>query len=355
MKFRDLVGLLCLIIVLIVLWQFRQILLLILTAMVLAIAMNNFVRIIIRKFKMRRGWAVSIALSQVTLAIAVLLLLVIPLVVNQSQQIIQIIPIGFQNLSSWINNFLDNPPPWIPESALNLPPFSELMQQISALIRNVFGSFYNFFSSSLTVLLELLLIIVLSLMFLADPLAYRRLILSLFPPSYQKRADEIFSKCETGLLNWLGGVVLQSLFVAILSFLGLSLLRVDYAFTHAFVAGLFNFVPNVGPLLSTVFPLSVALLDSWDKSLAVIVLYVIIQNVESYWFGPAIVKQKVSLLPAATLISQIFFAMFLGPLGLLLAIPLAVIAKTWIEEAWLKDVLGYRDTSRAERSSLQSQ
>ena len=50
-------------------------------------------------------------------------------------------------------------------------------------------------------------------------------------------------------------------------------------------------------------------------------------------------KKQVDLLPAATLIAQIFFATSLGFLGLILALPLAVIVKTWAEEALIKDVL----------------
>jgi predicted PurR-regulated permease PerM len=85
----------------------------------------------------------------------------------------------------------------------------------------------------------------------------------------------------------------------------------------------------------------VALLQSPSKALAVLVLYIVIQNVESYWFTPMAMQKQVSLLPAATLIAQIFFTTFLGPLGLILALPLAVVCKTWIEEAWIKDVLDH--------------
>ena len=89
----------------------------------------------------------------------------------------------------------------------------------------------------------------------------------------------------------------------------------------------------------------VALLESPGKALAVIVLYVFIQNLESYWFSPMMMQKQVSLLPAVTLIAQIFFATFLGPLGLILALPLAVVSKVWIEEAWIIDVLERRHPS----------
>jgi predicted PurR-regulated permease PerM len=105
------------------------------------------------------------------------------------------------------------------------------------------------------------------------------------------------------------------------------------------LAGVFNFIPNIGPALSAIFPIIVALSQSFGSAIAVLVLYVLIQNLESYWFSPMMMQQKVSLLPAATLTGQIFFATFLGPVGLILALPLTVVCKTWIEEAWIIDVL----------------
>lgn len=341
-RFSHLVGFLCLIIALIILWQFRQILLLVYTSVILAIALNVLVKRLNETLNISRNKAMIIILILGLIIIIGFLLLFFPLITRQSQQVIELMPVGLANLSRWLNNLKNNPPYFIPESVLEritLPNFSDLQRQISSLLLNIFGSFYSLFSSSLTILLQLLLVIVLTLMLVAEPQSYRSFVLRLFPTSYRRRAEEIFSLCEIALVQVLGAILLKSLFVALLSFFGLLLLRVDYAFTHAVMAGLFNFIPNIGPLLSTVFPLSVALLNSGSQSIAVIVLYVIIQNIETYWFGPIILKKQVSLLPAATLIAQIFFATFFGPLGLLLAIPLAVIAQTWIKEAWLKDII----------------
>lgn len=67
--------------------------------------------------------------------------------------------------------------------------------------------------------------------------------------------------------------------------------------------------------------------------------FLIVQNIESYWLTPTILAKQVALLPAATLTAQIFFASFFGALGLLMAIPLAVITKTWLKEVLLKDIL----------------
>lgn len=80
-------------------------------------------------------------------------------------------------------------------------------------------------------------------------------------------------------------------------------------------------------------------MDAPWKAIAVLVLYLVIQNIESYWLTPTVMANQVDLLPALTLLSQLFFVTFFGALGLVMALPLAVVAKVWIEEAVCKDIL----------------
>ena len=340
MKFNDWLGLISLIISLIILWQFRQILLLVFTAVVIATALNSLVRSLIRKFHLSRGKSILITLVVVLLVSTLLVIFIIPPFIDQLQELIKLIPIGFDKLILWVNSFIENPPTWFPDFDLEtLPNLTEIYQQFSSLAPHIFSNFFTFFSNTTGVMLQLLLVLVLVLMFLAEPLAYRNLLLQLLPSSYRGRAKEIINKNETILLAWLKGVSINSLFVALLCGLGLLLLQIPFVFAHAILAGVFNFVPNIGPVLSAVFPIAVALLNSPGKAIAVLLLYIIVQNLESYWFSPLVMKKQVNLLPAATLVAQIFFATFLGFLGLILALPLAVVVKTWIEEALVIDIL----------------
>ncbi len=340
MKLIDWINLAALGVTLVIIWQFRQIVLLIFAAVVITIALNSLVRFLSRVYNWPRQRSVLVTAALVLLAAVIFLGLVLPLFISQFQELLLLTPKGFDQLGGWFDAFQASPPDWFPDQDLRLlPALPDLLRQATAIGSTVFGNFLTFFSSSVAIVLQVLLLLVLTLMMLANPSAYRQLLLRMFPSSYRRRAAEILTKCEKTLMFWLGGVALSSLFVATLSFTGLVLLRVPYAFAHAVLAGLFNFIPNLGPALSAVFPVFVALLQSPGTALATIVLYVLIQNVESYWFSPMVMQKQVSLLPAATLISQIFFATFLGPLGLVLALPLAVVCKTWIEEAWIVDVL----------------
>ncbi len=344
MKVLDWMGFVCFVIALVILWQFRQVLLLVFAAVVIAISLNSLVRKLVKRLHIARPQAVLLTLGLVFLGLTIFVVLVLPLFINQFEQLLQLIPEGFNRLYLWTSEVLTDPPAWLPNplSTTEMPALSDLVQQATTLGSQVFGNFFSFFSGSITIVLQGLLLLVLSVMLLSDPLSYRRFLLRLFPSNYRRRADDILAKCEVALICWLGGVSINSLFVATFSFVGLVLLQVPYPFANAMLAGVFNFIPNIGPALSAIFPIIAAVSKSFGSALGVIVLYVIIQNLESYWISPMMMRKQVSLLPAATLVAQIFFATFLGPVGLILALPLAVVCKTWIEEAWVVDVLEKR-------------
>jgi predicted PurR-regulated permease PerM len=85
--------------------------------------------------------------------------------------------------------------------------------------------------------------------------------------------------------------------------------------------------------------MSVALLVSPWKALAVLGLYVLVQNLESYVITPSVMHHQVKLLPGLTLAAQLLFTVLFGPLGLLLALPLAVCLQVVIREVLIRDVL----------------
>lgn len=237
--------------------------------------------------------ALLVTSAFVVLGTFIFLGLVLPLFFTQFQELLELTPKGFAIASGWFDDFQDNPPAWFPSQEIQLiPDLGDLIRQATAIGTTVFGNFLAFFSSSVAIVLQVLLLTVLTLMVLANPPAYRTLLLRMFPSTYRRRADEILTQCETALLSWMGAVALSSLFVATLSFVGLVILGVPFAFAHAVLAGVFNFIPNLGPTLSAIFPVFVALLQSPGKALLVIVLYVLIQNLESYWFTPMTMQKR---------------------------------------------------------------
>jgi predicted PurR-regulated permease PerM len=127
--------------------------------------------------------------------------------------------------------------------------------------------------------------------------------------------------------------------IALCSFIGLLFLGIPASLALALLAGLLAFIPNIGPLLSVIPPMAIALLDNPWKFLAVLILYLVIQQLESHIIAPKIMIQPSNILPAITLLSQLFFASFFGFLGLFLALPLSLVSQVLLKEILIKDVL----------------
>jgi predicted PurR-regulated permease PerM len=336
-KLSQWIGLLVFVIALYVLWQIRQILLLVFTAIVLATAINQLVERFERS-RIQRPWSVFLSIGIILCFLVLFFWLIVPPFVDQFEQLVEVFPLALTQIETgieWLeNNILGE---YLPE----IPDINALIRQLQPLGRQVLQQSLDVFSTSVTALLQLLLILVLVLMFLSNPRSYRQGIIRLFPSFYRRRANQILDRCQTAIASWSVGALIEMAFIAVLSGVGLWLLQVPLVLAHALVAGLLNLIPNIGPTLSVVLPMTVALLDAPWKAIAVLILYIVIQQIESYWLTPTIMAKQVALLPAVTLISQLIFASMFGALGLLMAIPLTVVAKTWIEEVLLTDVMDH--------------
>ncbi|MFB2979281.1 AI-2E family transporter [Microseira sp. BLCC-F43] len=335
MKLGQWLGAIAFVASLYIIWQIRRLLLLLFTAVVLAVAINQLVRQL-EKTRLKRIWAVWLSLSIVVTLLAGFFWLIVPPFAEQFQQLLALFPTGIERIQqgiNWLEERIQGS--FIPE----IPDVNGFVQQLQPLSTNLLGRALAFFSSSVNMVLELLLVLVLTLMLLINPQPYRQGFVRCFPSFYRHRVDEILSRCNQGLGSWTVGALIEMVFIAAFSGLGLWILQVPLVLAHAVLAGLLNFIPNIGPTLSVVFPMAIAFLDAPWKAGAVLILYIVIQQVESYWLTPTVMAKQVALLPAVTLTAQIFFATIFGALGLLIALPLTVVAKTWIEEALFQDIL----------------
>jgi predicted PurR-regulated permease PerM len=319
-----------------ILWQIRQLLLLIFMAIVFTVALNRCVKGL-QRLGIKRGLAILITLLTSLAIVILFFIIIVPPFIEQFQKLIELLPQAWDlvrnNSIRWRQQFQFD---WLP----SLPNLSDLVQQLQPLGTFVFSNFFTFFSNSVTAILQLLFVLVLAIMLLANPQPYRQAFLKLFPNFYRRRAEEILTLSEAGLGNWLLGIAISSTMVGLLSGFGLLALQINLVLVHAILAGLLNFIPNIGPTASVIFPILIAVIDAPWKIVAILILYFIIQN---YLLTPTVMAKQVSLLPAITLIAQIFFAQIFGILGLLLALPLTVVVKTWLDELLFKDILDQWD------------
>jgi len=335
MNFGQSLGFLAFLISLYILWQIRHLLLLVFSAIIFAVALNRLVKKL-ENIGWSRYQSVYLTVLSLIAIIFILVLLIFPPFIDQFQLLINALPKVPIKINELIENIAgDNYQVF--ETFLNN--FNKIINDNNLLPAQVINNFITLFSNFLNVTFQVIFVFVLTVVFLLNPLKYRRYLLKVFPAFYRHRIDEILNKTEIAIVNWLGGILINCIFIGVLSGVGLFFLQVKLVLVHALLAGLLNFIPNIGPTLSVVFPITIAVVDSPWQIIPIIVWYFIIQNIESYWLTPKVMADKVSLLPAVTLFAQIFFATVFGLLGLLLALPLTVVVKTWMEEILFKDIL----------------
>jgi predicted PurR-regulated permease PerM len=329
------IGLIAIVLSLYILWQIREVLLLMFAAVVLATTLNRLAKRF-QSFGMKRGLALLLAISIFLAGVVGFFWLIVPPFAQQFQELTYQVPRGFERFNSWLDALRTRIPnqlvPYIPD-------VNSLIQQAQPFVNRLLGNSFAFVSGSLEAVLKILLVLVLTGMILADPVAYRKVFVRLFPSFYRRRVDGILDKCEVSLGGWITGAFIAMFVVALMSLIGLSILGIKAALALAILAGFLNLIPNLGPTISVIPAMAIALLDDPWKVIAVLILYFVIQQVESNFITPIVMAQQVSLLPAVTLIAQLFFVTFFGFLGLFLALPLTVVAKIWLQEVLIKDVL----------------
>lgn len=335
MKFGQWIGFIAIAIALYVLWQIRQILLLLFAAVVLANALNLLVKQF-QKWGVKRGLAVASSGFLLLVASIVFVWSVVPPFINEFQQLVRLVPQGINELIIRVNDLLNR---LDPELVQALPALDQLTQQFQPLVQQIAGQGLSIFYTSLGIPLSLLFVLVLTFMILADPAPYRRGLIRLFPSFYRRRVDEMLVLCDRALDAWLTGILFNMCVIAVLIFIGLLAFQIPLALSQAMLAGLFTFIPNIGPALSVIPPMAIALLEQPWKALAILIFYIVIQQVDSQILTPFVTKQKLPLLPGITLLAQLFFATVFGFLGLFLAFPLIIVTHVWLREILIKDVL----------------
>lgn len=187
---------------------------------------------------------------------------------------------------------------------------------------------------------HLLFVVAVGVYLAFDPDAYKRGTVRLVPLHYRERAEEILDVCAHQLAWWLVGRLLAMLAVAVMITVGLWILGVPLPLFLGLIAGLFSFVPILGPLVSWVPAALIAFLVGPQYVIWTALLYLGAQGVESYFITPMVQHRVVSLPHAMTLIAEVFAAILFGLIGITVATPLAVLLMALINMIYVEDVLG---------------
>ncbi len=160
-----------------------------------------------------------------------------------------------------------------------------------------------------------------------------RFILAVVPPAYEDYALDLYFRVRHKIGKWLKAQIFLSLIVAISVLIGLWLLDVEYALLLAIIAGIFEIIPFVGPIFSGGLAVLLAMSNSFAVAFYVLALFVIVQQVESHVLVPTVMRLATSLNPALVIISLMLGSAVFGFVGLILAVPAAVLLQE-IAEDW---------------------
>lgn len=211
-----------------------------------------------------------------------------------------------------------------------------LTQQLSAAARN----FFSFFSSTVAVLGGIIIMLFVAIFVASDPGMYHRGLMHLFPHPARSRAGEVLSATATTLRRWLLMQMISMLVIGGVTTVTLLLLDIKGAIALGIIAAILEFIPYVGPILSAVPAIGMALLDGPEKVVYVILAYTAIQQLEGVVLQPLLMKEGLELPPVMTILGQALFSLAFGFLGLLLAVPLMASVMVPVKLLYVRDVVG---------------
>ncbi|MBA4072683.1 MAG: hypothetical protein C0497_12730 [Gemmatimonas sp.] len=177
-------------------------------------------------------------------------------------------------------------------------------------------------TSTLAVFGGFILVLFLAVYIAAEPDLYKRGILLLVSPPTRQRLEPVLTAIAVKLRRWLGTQVLAMLIIGAVTTILLSIIGVRAALPLGLIAGLLEFIPNVGPTLAAIPAIVMAFVDSPQKAFVVMVVYWGIQFLENNLLIPYLMREQLDLPPALTLMTQVVMAYVFGLMGLFVATPL---------------------------------
>ena len=189
---------------------------------------------------------------------------------------------------------------------------------------------------------NILLVLFLGFFLALNPAAYRDGALLLLPKDKRPRIGAVMDEAGTALKSWLVGQLVTMIVITLSLWAGFVLIGMPAAFLLALQAGLVNFIPYLGPVISAV-PVALAALPQGGATLAwAMGLFVVVQLLEGYILTPLIQRRASDLQPALTLGSQMVFGALFGAVGIALATPLTAVARIFVLRLYVEDALGDR-------------
>lgn len=300
------------------------------TPLVLAILLAYILNPLVSYFErwIPRIYSTLIAYLIFLSAIAIILVFVIPVMVQQIRGFIEGLPfylarareIGAALGEQYFRMQLQLPPAL--ENVMETT-ISEFQAFALSILRRAPMATINLISA----IVNFILAPIVAFYLLKDLKRIRAFFLQVFPESRRETVTRVISIINRAVGGFVRGQLTVALIVGIMCALVLIILGVDYAVLLGMIAGLFNIVPYLGPVVGAVPAVIIALLDSPIKALLVVVLFFAVQQIDNALISPNVMKHQVGVHPVIVIFSLIAGGILFGFWGILLAVPFVAVAQ----------------------------
>lgn len=306
-------------------WTVRDILVLALVALFVAVSLDPAVRWLVRH-GVARPWAVTIILLVALAAVASVIALVMPPLITEATEL-------SQNLPKYLSD-LDNRSETFRELSERYNLDAQLQRLAQDLPERIGTSVLTFFRRFLGVLASTLLVLVLSIYFMASLPRIRRVVPRVFPHRFRERARLIVDVVVDKVGSYMIGGLLISSIAAVIAYAILMIFKVPAALPLAMLVFLCAFIPLIGASLGAIICFVVASIANglWPAGVLVLACFIVYQQLENYLIAPRVMQGRMDLPAVAVLLAGLLGGTMLGLIGALMAIPIAAAVKAIINE-----------------------
>ncbi|KKU03007.1 MAG: hypothetical protein UX99_C0030G0007 [Candidatus Amesbacteria bacterium GW2011_GWB1_47_26] len=292
-----------------VIFQVREIILMLFVSLILMSAFNPAVDGL-EKLRFPRGVAILFVYVVVWTAVGLIIAGVVPALVDQTGRLIRLIPAAISQVELFNAN----------QQAIT----RELLSQIGTLPENLLKFTVGLFGNLLAVLTTL----VMTFYLLLEHKHLNKYLAFIWGGDKPAKISKIINEIECRLGSWVRGELTLMLAVGIFTYIGLSILGVEIALPLAILAGILEIVPNIGPIISAVPAVLVALTIHPLTALATASLYFLVQLAENNFLVPKIMQKAVGVNPLISILGLMIGFRLAGPAGAILALPSIIVIHT---------------------------
>lgn len=300
------------------LWYLRDIVLIVLSAVVIASAIEPGVRLLMRH-NVNRLFSVMAIYGSVVVAFCVGLFFFIPPILNDAANLLQQLPMTLSAL-----NLADLTYGLLPGNFTSALTSADFLRDISNTLSNSTGGMFTTVSAFFGGLTSLVLIVVFSFYFSVQETGVDDFLRLVTPMEKEEYVIDLWKRSQEKIGKWMQGQLVLGVIVGVLLYLGLLILGIPHPLLLAVLAAVFELIPVFGQILAAIPAIAVAFtFGGVTDALLVTGLYVVVQQFEAHLIYPVVVKKVVGVPPLLVILALLVGLKLVGFLGVLLSVPIA--------------------------------